>query len=1693
MKFFIFIFFVSVSTVFSVTREELLLQAKHARVPLHISASLRNSFDDTSTKNTKSFNHFIDEPLQDFIQTCNAHDIAVIWNAEKKSYTAVPRDEQFITEWESSCEALHRAFSSPVTPPSDSIATCSLKSGNAFLSRPTRAVPEEKWHLVTFTTPPSDKNYIISDYVGNNTWLVKPKNNAWDEDAIAVSLYNSNYKVSPRLFEPESYFVGDSPDVRVLNIHMFSNKSSADARNAIIRNNGRVLSEMRAIGCIVARVPVKDIPALCASEHIKWIEKAGPPLSVCNDEARTAVTADAAQSYPYNYSGTNVDVLVYDGGLTDQHVDYADRLTTIETGGTHYHATHVAGTILGNGSASSGQYRGMAPEARLLSGEYDGNGGDLFYNNPADIESDYSTAINSYGADIANNSIGMNIQMNGYPDSYYGDYETCSILVDAIATGALGRAFLSVWAAGNERSYTSDDYSNISPPQCAKNSLVVGATYSDDNTITSFSSFGPLDDGRLKPDVCAPGSEHGAGIYSTYEINSYQDLSGTSMASPVTTGCATLLIECWREYNSGANPLPAVVKAILINTARDLTSPGPSYDYGYGLVQIVPALDAVRNDTVIQSDVSDGDTMSYSMSVSPTADNVRVSLAWTDPPASPLADPVLVNDLDLQLIDPYGTVYYPWTLDPDNPSLPAVNTRADRLNNTEQVSTTNVIAGIWTIRVSGYNVPVGGAQEFALCANTTVSKASSTGRIFMNKSKYTAPSDITLELRDTDLSNETEYTVLVTSDTEPTGENVTLTTTLAGMFEGTLGLTPVAPVADNMLSVSHGDTVTAYYIDADDGQGNYSVTNTATAAIDLLPPVIFNVQADNITDTGATITWDTDEDARGKVVILSPSTTYFEENYYTTHSMNLTNLTPGTRYLYYIIEEDVFGHVSTNDNSGLNFSFSTRFFQTEWNEDAETLPAEWESTSGWHRSQLRPLNGQWSWYCGDEATQLYPDDYEAILETPLLTIAESSALLRFKEYIDTESGWDFCHIEISTNDVDWLPLRDEVSGYYPTRDVSLSLNDFLPASIRIRFRFLSDYMIDGEGWYLDDVSIGKFAEKDLIATDTLISDPLPNGDNDGYPEPGETIHCNIILYNGLDSTVTNITSTLVSSSPYVTITQSNASHGTIASMERSTNALAYTFTLAPGTPVPVSLPFTLISTDNSGHIWHNNVNIMAQFIGYIDGYVRQLDSLDPVTNATVYCSGASMHTAHTDSGGHFTLPELYAHTYSIYAHAPGFVDTTPIDVTLPPDATNVTLYMGYAELVHSPGEFNITLRQDDIVTDNLNISNAGNAELEFALIPQLLSTLDTGHDNIDRYQWVDEEEPSCPPFDWIDISSDGQVITLGDDDVSDALTMNHSFPWYDGDYSQLWIHSNGGIALEYSEDEANFSNAEFPSDTAPDTFLAMLWDDLNPFAGGDVYFKSTANYTVVSFIDVPPYAGDTGEEYSFQIILYSNGSVKMQYLSLNAPIDDCTVGWQAKTRTRYANISYNTTYLHDNAVIYINQPAKWYSLAYNFGVVTPAFSTNVPLTFSAVNMDTGLYHDVITIDSNGGISDLPITLNITASNAYPVVMSPAHLSEFFIQIDSNMVMTIDAYDPEGGQLTFTMTNAPASAILHSNAFSYTPAGWENDITYTTTFLVTDNDIEPATQSIDVYIHVIPEATLGAIITALCTAWILKRR
>lgn len=259
-------------------------------------------------------------------------------------------------------------------------------------------------------------------------------------------------------------------------------------------------------------------------------------------------------------------------------------------------------------------------------------------------------------------------------------------------------------------------YANIPPPATAKNVITVGAINSDDNTMTDFSGWGPVDDGRIKPEVVAPGDEvEGDGaIKSTIPPDTYGLQTGTSMAAPAVSGAVALIIEDYRRLY-GRDPLPSTVKALLIHGTQDLGNRGPDFSYGYGKINVAKAIDLLESESIIEDEVGHQESKLFYLTVPEGATSVKVTLVWDDEAATSNAAKTLVNDLDLIVRDPYGGRYYPWTLDPQIPSGIAVRITEDHTNNIEQVEVDDWLTpGTWTVEVYGYAVPVKAPQRYSL-------------------------------------------------------------------------------------------------------------------------------------------------------------------------------------------------------------------------------------------------------------------------------------------------------------------------------------------------------------------------------------------------------------------------------------------------------------------------------------------------------------------------------------------------------------------------------------------------------------------------------------------------------------------------------------------------------------------------------------------------------------------------------------------------------------------------------------------------------------------------------------------------------------------------------------------------------------------------------------------------------------------
>ena len=472
-------------------------------------------------------------------------------------------------------------------------------------------------------------------------------------------------------------------------------------------------------------------------------------------------------------TGSGAVLGIWDGGdVLTSHLEFMSGATSRLTDqdgvsplGIDLHPTAVAGVMTASGSGV-GQAKGMAYSSQLWTYDWD---------------DDLTTEMNSAyanGVRVSNHSYGKPAGWGGVYDTngafihvWYGDvaisaneshlfglYREDAFTADDLVYG--NETSLPAWSAGNERDdnapapgttyftfsngstiqstanrpndYFQNGYDTLSDIAVAKNVLVVGAVnkiVGGYNGIASvvlapFSSCGPTDDGRIKPDLVAAGvdltapvrnpadpNHPGYYVFSTGNNASPSYATGTSFSAPAAAGAAGLLVELRQRLAPGKPLLASSLKALLIHTADEAGTTGPDYRFGWGLIN------GAKAGNLLQADHNAGGKQHVAEVYLPNGDFIErvvtatggvpliVSICWTDP-AGPIqpnvldpTNPTLVNDLDIRVVGPAGTAL-PWILNPASPST-AATTGDNTRDNVEQIVVSNPApSASYTIRIT---------------------------------------------------------------------------------------------------------------------------------------------------------------------------------------------------------------------------------------------------------------------------------------------------------------------------------------------------------------------------------------------------------------------------------------------------------------------------------------------------------------------------------------------------------------------------------------------------------------------------------------------------------------------------------------------------------------------------------------------------------------------------------------------------------------------------------------------------------------------------------------------------------------------------------------------------------------------------------------------------------------------------------
>ncbi len=441
------------------------------------------------------------------------------------------------------------------------------------------------------------------------------------------------------------------------------------------------------------------------------------------------------------------------GGVLATHQEFGTRVTAAQTTSSlSDHATHVAGTLVASGISPSA--KGMAYAADMKFWDFTNDNSEMSTASTSLLISNHSYGYQAgwiYDETKKKWQWWGNDAVSQNEDVKFGLYDVNTQTWDRIAFNA--PSYLIVKSAGNSRNQNgpaageyyllrsttdssniarakNDGYDIISTSGTAKNILTVGAatisslipTKAADLSISSFTGWGPTDDGRIKPDVMAIGTS----MFSTGSADdkAYSTKSGTSMASPQAAGSLYLIQQLFGRLNKNTFMLASTLKTVAIHTALDMDVAGPDYKTGFGLIQIDKAAALVRNEGnshILKEEIlNQGQTKTYTLTSSGNGP-LKATIAWTDPEASTSSalndrTPRLVNDLDIRITSG-STTFLPFTLNPDTPAALAVPGDNIR-DNVEQILVNNTMPGqTFTLTVSHKGNLKNSSQNFGLAVS----------------------------------------------------------------------------------------------------------------------------------------------------------------------------------------------------------------------------------------------------------------------------------------------------------------------------------------------------------------------------------------------------------------------------------------------------------------------------------------------------------------------------------------------------------------------------------------------------------------------------------------------------------------------------------------------------------------------------------------------------------------------------------------------------------------------------------------------------------------------------------------------------------------------------------------------------------------------------------------------------------------
>jgi len=547
----------------------------------------------------------------------------------------------------------------------------------------------------------SDRGLVLMDYLSNGAYYAKVdigkiSSNPEEVGISSIIDIKPEYKISAPIAK------GDIPThakegkdwIKVI-LTFFKGTENDAIEESLISLNTKDFKIDQNFNQISATIYKGNISQLASLKWVESIDLVDAPMNLENFEGRNLHRANVLNSIipglGFGLTGKGVTVGLWDADVVN-HRDFNGRVENkeFEMHNTD-HGTHTCGTIAGAGLIDP-KTRGMAPESKIVAWNFN------VQSNGLNNAQERLLSLQNDGIELTSNSFGVNVTSCPNQTKYGTSDKNEDLLANMFPY------FLFVYSAGNNQSVCTGGFNTTSKNM--KNSLMVAAIDRTDK-MSTFSSFGPSYDGRLIPNI----SGDGVDVYSTFFDNGYGYMSGTSMATPGVAGTMALIYQRYKETHGGEKPISSLMRALACNTAKDLGNPGPDYKFGYGEINGVRAVRVMDKKQFVVDKAVQDDHKEITIDVPFGAVELKVMLAWTDVQGTPGSKYILVNDLDLSITH-NGDIKLPWVLDPKNPSANATRDY-DGMNNMEQVTIANPMAGKYTINVDAYAIP-NGVQEYSI-------------------------------------------------------------------------------------------------------------------------------------------------------------------------------------------------------------------------------------------------------------------------------------------------------------------------------------------------------------------------------------------------------------------------------------------------------------------------------------------------------------------------------------------------------------------------------------------------------------------------------------------------------------------------------------------------------------------------------------------------------------------------------------------------------------------------------------------------------------------------------------------------------------------------------------------------------------------------------------------------------------------